>query len=118
MDLELIATKWIDAASEHRKASGVRGRVGVTIMDSAVAPKELHLIEETVFYAGPGKGQYRDPLAAAMDWVRKSAKNRRENGANGTIRIETNDKNGIVTIAKVIETTVIISTAPLDAPIP
>lgn len=116
LDFTTAATRWIAEVTEHRKRIRAHGKVTTKIVDPGNGqPPELHLEEETTFKPGPGLGKFRDPLDAALAWLTKSARNRAANGGNGTFRIESSDRNGIVTFARIIETT-IISGGTLDEP--
>lgn len=103
-----MAADWLDRVARHRSTIGAKGRTCVHVIEPANEPPELHLVEETSFKDQAGHGQRRnDPLADAIAWMIASAKNRAENGAGGTFRLESSDKNGVVTFVKLIETTII-----------
>lgn len=99
------AIAWLAAVSAHRRSQGAYGKVSIDVHDVPGKPQEIHLIEETSFR----ETKPLDPLDTALAWVKAQKKEHARNGATGKFLIESTEKNGIVTWARVIETTIINS---------
>lgn len=114
-DFAAIAADWLRKVTAHRRAIRALGHVTTKVTDPGDGKNvpELHLIEETTFKPGPSSDPHEDPLEAALVWLAKSRESRKEHGTTGTFRIEVSDVNGIVTFARLNETT-IISARSLD----
>lgn len=111
-----IAARWLSRVANHRSTIKAKGRTCVHVIEPANEPPELHLVEETSFKDQSGHGRNRtDPLEDAIEWLRRSARNRKDNGASGSFRLESSDKNGVVTFVKIIETTIVTDTIAAEA---
>jgi len=102
-DLADLAADWVRRVAAHRAAAGVYGRVTADVI-ATPAGAEVHLVEETTFKAAAGRP---DPLGAALGWLATQSARRSAFGSTGSGRVEFSDAGGVVTFARVVETTVI-----------
>lgn len=115
VDFGKMAAAWVVQVREHRAAQRVYGKVSAAVIDTPDG-SEIHLTEETTFKAAKGQPC---PLTQAINWLKARDADRKANDTTGGGRVEYDQKGGVVTWAKVVETT-IKSTAnagrPLDLP--
>jgi hypothetical protein len=110
-ELVEMAVRWMAACHAHRRSCGAFGKVQSSVIDTPTG-RELHLIEETTFRPG---SRIPCALKAALDWFRQQSERRKAECMSGEIRLETTDKAGKPTFARVIEIT-IIGGAGVDVP--
>lgn len=97
------AGKWLELVTTHRRQMRAFGRVVVAVCTLPTG-EQIHLTEETTFKATAGAAC---PLREALSWLGLQAERRQEHGLSGAGRLEFEDRAGVVTAAKVVETTVI-----------
>ena len=108
-DLYSIAAAWLVSVVQHRHRLGCYGKVVSTIIETPNGT-ELHLTEETTFKPAGGSC----PMKRAQKWVDERRREREKAGSEGKINIESDQKDGRTTFARVVEVTV-IRHARLDA---
>lgn len=110
-DLDDVARKWLTSVRAHRRKNGLMGKVQAAIIDTARGT-ELHLTEETTFKghagrAGPTGEDGQCPLVLAMRWMDTQRKRRKDHESGGKFYLESEDRMGVVHIARVTEVTII-----------
>lgn len=103
-DLGEVARKWLKTIREHRRRNGLLGKVQAGIIDTPRGA-ELHLTEETTFKSQGPDAQC--PLVLAMTWMDTQRKRRKDHESGGKFYLESEDRMGVVHIARVTEVTII-----------